>query len=240
MSLETLSEKIGYSFKNEGLLELSLTHRSYANEHHSPENNQRLEYLGDAVLELVICEELYSRYPQDAEGVLSKYKSRLVCEGALCQLARRLELQKYMRMGHGESRLHGEERPGTLADAYEALIAAIYLDGGLDAARAFILRNHEAWLCDPQGSWLAGDAKSQLQEKVQNIPGVGQIHYELLNATGPEHARIFETCVWVGEHNVGSGKGKSKKESEQAAAEAALNNPQLSEIIIRIGHNLQN
>lgn len=220
-TLKDFQDRIGYIFQDPSLLVMALTHRSYAFEHASAEmNNQRLEFLGDAILDFVIGDVLYHLYPSVREGELSRMRSRLVCEGALCQLARKLDFEAEIRMGKGEISSSGMMRDGTLADAYEAVIGAVYLDGGIDAARAYILRHHQSYIADPDGSWLAPDDKTRLQEIVQSAHKT--LRYEIMNQVGPSHAPSFEMGVWIGDVLCGHGIGRNKKEAQQAAARDAL------------------
>ena len=221
MSLRAFEEKLGYVFQDKKLLEAALTHRSYTFEM-GPKctDNQRLEFLGDAVIDFVIADILFAQMPDAQEGVLSKTRSRLVCEGALSLVAQKLGFAEYIRMGRGETFGGGPLRPGTLADAYEAVIGAIYLDGGMTSVRSFIERHHREYLDDPNGSWLARDSKSQLQEITQRMKKV--LKYQTINQTGPEHAPTFEIGVFIDGVMIASAKGKSKKGTEQAAAELAL------------------
>lgn len=220
-ALDSFCSRIAYTFRDTQLLVCALTHPSYAAEHHKAyPDNQRLEFLGDAVLEIVIADYLYHTYPSLAEGELSRLRSRLVCEEALCNLAKRLELGKLIRLSHGEAMLHGEERPGTLADAYEAIIGAIYLDGGIDMAKSFILRFHEPLLQDPDGDWLMADAKSRLQILLQ--ASHQSVRYVVAAQDGPVHAPTFTVHAYEGDNLIGSGSGHSKKEAQQAAALSAL------------------
>lgn len=221
MNLRPFEEILGYVFHKTSLLEMALTHRSYAFEHGpNHDNNQRLEFLGDAILDFVIADVLYEQYPDFQEGELSRLRSRLVCEAALSQLAHRLEFEKYILMGKGEISVSGMMRPGTLADAYEAVIGAVYLDGGIDNARSFILNHHAEFLHDLDGNWLARDAKTRLQEKAQ--ADHHELRYEVVSETGPSHAPTFEVVVFMDETCIGRGTGHNKKEAQQAAAENAL------------------
>ena len=220
-SLNQFEESLGYVFSDKSLLLAALTHRSYAFEHDTcGENNQRMEFLGDAILDFVIADVLYHQYPQEQEGVLSKRRSRLVCEGALYQLAQKLNFEAYIRMGKGELSSAGMMRSGTLADAYEAVIGAIYLDGGIQPATDFILRHHAAYLSDPDGCWLASDDKTRLQEIVQARHET--LKYEMIRQSGPEHAPTFEMAVRINDIIIGKGLGKNKKEAQQNAAKDAL------------------
>ena len=221
MELEQFCSCLGYVFRDMHLLDLALTHPSYASEQHRErEDNQRLEFLGDAVLEIVMADYLFHTYPELAEGELSRLRSRLVCEEALCILAKGLNFGKMIRLSHGEELLHGDERAGTLADAYEAVIGAIYLDGGLENARTFILRFHEPLLRDPDGDWLMADAKSRLQILLQ--ANHQQVRYVVVSQDGPVHAPTFCVNACQGEEVIGTGTGHSKKDAQQAAALDAL------------------
>lgn len=227
MNLSEFQNRIGYTFRDKARLELALTHRSYAFEHGTLHcDNQRLEFLGDAVLDLVIGDILYHQYPNAQEGELSRLRSRLVCEGALCILAHQLDFESHILMGKGEISTSGMMRPGTLADAYEAVIGAIYLDGGIDAARDFIKTHHQSLLKDPDGQWMARDAKTRLQEITQ-IDHL-EPKYRVVDERGPEHAPTFVVEVYIVEKNsnlekiLGKGFGKSKKDAQQAAAAKAL------------------
>lgn len=221
MSLEDFEQRIGYTFKDKSLLWAALTHRSYAFEHaNAVQNNQRLEFLGDAILDFIIADELCLRYPKEREGELSRLRSRLVCESALCLLARKLGFEKVIRMGKGETSAAGMMRDGTLADAYEALIGAIYRDGGIEEAQRFILTHHSDFLEDPDGDWLARDDKTRLQVLAQAQHKA--IRYETIRQEGPSHAPMFEVAVWLDDVLLGRGAGHSKKEAQQRAAADAL------------------
>lgn len=221
MSWGEFEEKLGYVFNDKRLLETALTHPSYDFEHGAhKKDNQRLEFLGDAILDFVIADILYAQHPAFQEGGLSRIRSRLVCEAALCILAKKLDFEVYLRMGKGEVQVAGMLRPGTLADAYEAVIGAIYLDGGIAPARAFVERFHKDFLADPDGDWLPRDAKTRLQERAQAQHL--DVRYDVVGETGPMHAPTFEVEVTVGGRVVGSGHGRNKKEAQQAAAEDAL------------------
>ena len=211
--------RIGYAFRDRSLLLAALTHRSYSHEH-SGENNQRLEFLGDAILDFVIADVMYRRHPDEQEGDLSKRRSRLVCEDALAHLARKLGFGEFLRLGKCEITADGGHRAGTLADAYEAVIGAIYLDGGIEPATAFIMRHHAAFLDDPGELGAVTDAKSRLQECAQAVHK--SVRYETLGRTGPEHAPTFEMAVYIDDKCIGRGTGKNKKDAQKAAAEDAL------------------
>lgn len=220
-SLDMFQTKLGYRFRDLNHLIAALTHRSYAFEHANFEqNNQRLEFLGDAVLDFVIADFLFEKYPKLREGELSRLRSRLVCEAALSLLARKLTFENEILMGKGEITAAGMLRDGTLADAYEAVIGAIYRDGGIEPARDFILRHHAEYLKNPDGDWLPRDDKTQLQVIVQSHHRT--LRYETLQQLGPSHAPLFEMGVWIDDELCGKGVGHSKKEAQQIAAADAL------------------
>jgi ribonuclease-3 len=218
-----LETKIGYSFKKTSLLEQALTHKSFAKERpKDPEIfNERLEFLGDAVIGLIICEYLYRTYPQYSEAELSKLKSYTVQESTLAEVASRLNIGSYLRLGKGEETTGGRKKPSILADAFEALVAAIYLDSGLKNTKKFTLKNLEEKIKVFINKGINLDFKSQFQEITQERFGVLP-RYRIKREEGPEHRKTFEVEVLVKDILYGSGKGKSKKEAEQKAAEAGL------------------
>ncbi len=218
--MDALERKLGYRFKDRGLLEHALTHSSYANEHRGQglTSNERLEFLGDSVLGMVAAERLFREHPDMPEGELTRTRAALVCETALHQVALSLGLGSYLRLGRGEDAGGGRERPSILADATEAVLAAVYLDGGMDAVRPII----ETLILDREGEQSSDrDYKTALQELVQRTPGVA-IAYRLTGESGPDHARVFRMEVAVGQKVAGQGEGRTKKEAEQQAAKAAL------------------
>ncbi len=219
--MHKLEEKIRYRFHDLRLLETALTHSSYANERHGDaESYERLEFLGDSILGLTAADFLYHQEPQLPEGRMTRLRAELVCEASLHRVALSLGLGDYMRLGRGEERSGGRERPSILADMVEAIIAALYLDGGLDAARRFIL---ERLLQDAEiGEEHRGaDYKTELQELVQQQPG-RSITYELIGESGPDHDKRFSFRVSINGVPAGEGTGRTKKEAEQMAARAAL------------------
>ncbi len=220
--MEQLENKIGYHFQNRELLKTALTHSSYVNEHakEHAECYERLEFLGDSILGLVTAEFLFACRPHLPEGRMTKLRADLVCENSLHQTALGLELGRYMRLGRGEERSGGRERPSILADMVEALIAALYLDGGMDVARRFIL---ERVLNDAQigEAHRSVDYKTELQELVQRQPG-NSVVYELIGESGPDHDKRFRFRVSVSGVPAGEGEGRTKKEAEQMAARRAL------------------
>jgi len=222
-ALTALVEQLGFAWKKPELLTTALTHTSYANERKQKlEHNQRLEFLGDAVLELVVSDYLYTHYPDYPEGVLTKVRAASVCEPSLAAVAKKLNLGKCLAMGKGEEKSGGRERPAALADAFEALAGAIYLDQGLEQARAFILQQLQATIdyYAAQGG-QHGDFKSELQEWIQQYTQQ-ELHYTLLKEEGPDHNKVFTAGVSIGGQVWGVGQGKTKKEAEQEAAHEAL------------------
>ena len=218
--MKKLENKLGYRFRDTGLLEHALTHSSYATEHRAAgiTSNERLEFLGDSVLGLVVAEYLFRTHPDMPEGELTRTRAALVCEDSLHEVARTLGLGAYLRLGKGEDSGGGRSRPSILADAVEATLAAVYLDGGFDAARGivqnFILNKEREKAVDR-------DYKTGLQERVQRTPG-RRVGYHLVEEIGPDHDRVFVMEVTVDGKVAGQGQGRTKKEAEQLAAKAAL------------------
>lgn len=218
--MRELEEKLGYRFHNIGLLEHAMTHSSYANEHRSAgvTSNERLEFLGDSVLGMVVAEHLFAKHPNMPEGELTRTRAALVCETSLYEVARVLDLGRCLRLGKGEDSGGGRTRPSILADATEAMLAAVYLDGGIEPVRTII----QTYILDKeQEKSVDRDYKTALQELVQRHPGQ-TVSYRLIDETGPDHARVFVMEVSVDEKPVGVGRGRSKKEAEQMSAKAAL------------------
>ncbi|MBI5524439.1 MAG: ribonuclease III [Desulfarculus sp.] len=222
-ALAELSDKLGYHFHDLGLLEAALRHSSYVHEHpdQAGESNERMEFLGDAVLELVITQLLFERFPQASEGQLSKARSGVVNEGRLAATAGTLGLGHYLLLGKGEESQNGHQKPSILADALEAVAAAIYLDGGLEAARQVLLNllgpvAEQAILRAPKK-----DYKTRLQERVQEALHITP-RYLLLSAEGPDHDKLFLVSVEIDGQAVATGQGRSKKEAEQHAAQQGL------------------
>ena len=216
-----LEEKIGYRFRDSELLTTALTHSSYANESGgSAVCNERLEFLGDSVLGFTVAEALYRRYGTMPEGRMTRLRSELVCEQSLHRVAVALELGRFIRLGKGMAHNGGRERPSILADAVEALIAAVYLDGGYDEAKKFIDERLLDQLGDREPLYFS-DAKTALQELVQQHSGA-VLSYELIGESGPDHQKSFTVEVLLNGKRLGEGSGHSKKEAEQAAAAEAL------------------
>lgn len=216
-----LEEKIQYEFKNPKLLTEALSHSSYANENKkNRKSNERLEFLGDSVLSIVVSQYLFEHFSHFPEGDLTKIRASLVCEKALHVFAKQIDLGKYLLLGRGEENTGGRERASILADAFEALIAAIFLDGGLESARTHILRFIPKDL-DLQKSSAFNDYKTILQEVIQKNPEE-KIEYVLVEQSGPDHNKAFKVHVCLNSNIIGVGSGRSKKEAEQMAAREAL------------------
>lgn len=215
-----IEEKIGYEFKDKSYLMTAITHSSYAHENSSKDYNERIEFLGDAVLELISSEYIYKNYPNLTEGEMTKARAYAVCEESLEEVANRHNFSDFLRVGKCENKIHGKYRASILADSVEAVIGAIFLDAGIDEVRKFILPN----ILPRIEEFIEGgnkDYKTKLQELLQ-VNGEVKIEYEIIDMIGPEHSRIFVSEVRSNGKALGSGKGKSKKEAEMAAAKNAL------------------
>lgn len=217
--METLQKTLSYRFRDPSLLRTALTHSSYANEHRV-ESNERLEFVGDSVLGFVVADRLYRSVPALPEGRMTRIRAELVCEQSLRAVSEQLGLGALLRLGRGEELTGGRSRPSILADCVEALIAALYLDGGMAPARALIERFILSRL-DREGTLAGQDSKTDLQELVQRTPGRG-IVYTLTGERGPDHDKRFSVSVSVDGVVAGTGEGRTKKEAEQMAARAAL------------------
>ncbi len=220
--METLEEKIGYSFQNRELLLTAVTHSSYANERRlgTVQSYERLEFLGDSILGLAAAEYLYAYKPHLPEGSMTRLRAELVCEASLHKAALSLGLGEYMRLGRGEEHTGGRTRPSILADMVEAIIAALYLDSGMDEARRFVL-NHILSGAEISETHRSADYKTQLQELVQSR-GKQHINYILVDESGPDHNKTFTFEVLINCETAGRGSGRTKKEAEQMAARKAL------------------
>ena len=218
--IQELEEKIGYRFQNRNLLRQALTHSSYANEKHMKKHsdNERLEFLGDAVLEVTSSEFLYKNYPNLPEGELTKLRASLVCEPTLALCTAEIDLGNYLYLGKGEDLTGGRSRKSILSDAMEAVIGAIYLDGGFEDAKAFVLR---FILVDIEHKKLFHDSKTILQEVIQGNYKE-ELHYELVAEVGPDHDKSFTVEAKIGDRVIGHGTGHTKKAAEQEAAYEAL------------------
>ncbi len=218
--LEQLEKKIGYQYQNRELLIQALTHSSFANEQkiNKSKDYERLEFLGDAVLELVSSEFLFHTHPDMPEGKLTRTRASMVCEPALAFCARDLELEQYIRLGKGEEMTGGRHRDSIISDVMEAVIGSLYLDGGFKTANDFI---HRFILSDLENKILFYDAKTVLQEMVQETRN-GTINYELISEEGPDHNKIFRVEVYVNGEALSKGSGRTKKAAEQQAAYEAI------------------
>ena len=223
--LKELCAGLGITMHHYELLNLALTHTSFAHETpHYPHNehNERLEFLGDSVLGLIVSTYMFEHFPHFDEGRMTKLRAQVVCEASLYQCAKRIGLGDYLRMGNGELSSGGNKRPSILADAFEAVLGAYYLDQGFAAAQQYLLGLLEEEInavCN--GQLVMGDYKSMLQERLQHEAQYEMV-YEMLDFEGPEHNRIFTSGVFINGMEYGSGKGRTKKESEQQAAREAL------------------
>ncbi len=217
--LKEFETRIGYEFQNEQLLKQALTHSSYANEKHLKKlsDNERLEFLGDAVLEVISSEFLFANYPQLTEGELTKLRASIVCEPTLALCTETIALGDYLYLGRGEDQTGGRKRKSILSDALEALIGAIYLDGGFANAKEFVLKYI---MTDIENKHLFYDSKTILQEVVQGEHE--QLTYVLLEESGPDHDKSFTVGVLIGREEISTGTGHTKKSAEQAAAYKAL------------------
>lgn len=221
LSQLTLENKINYKFSNPKLLSQALTHSSYANEMRlsKDKNNERLEFLGDAVLELVTSEYVYQEYKELPEGDLTKLRASIVCEPTLSACARDLNIGEYLLLGKGEDSSGGRERNSILSDALEAIIGAIYLDGGFTNAKEFI---YSIILSELKNKELFFDSKTILQEMIQNNNSNSKIRYKLISEEGPDHNKTFTIAVYIGNDEIGCGTGRTKKAAEQEAAYQAI------------------
>ena len=216
----SLEERIGYNFNNKDLLHVALSHTSYANETKNAQSNERIEYLGDAVLELISSEYIYKTYPNLPEGEMTKTRAYAVCENSLAKVANKYDFSEYLLVGKCEGMVNGKYRNSILADAVEAVIGAIFLDAGIEKAKDFILPNIIPQIEDyiKNGN---KDYKTQLQEKLQ-VHGDVKIEYRLVEEKGPDHEKIFVVEVYCNDKLLGKGEGRSKKEAEMRAAQIAL------------------
>lgn len=216
-----LEEKLKVCFKNKELLKVALTHSSYANGKKNIKFNERLEFLGDSVLQLTISEHLFLNYGNKSEGELTRRRALIVCENSLYEIAKRWSVGKYIKMSKGEELTGGRERVSILADCVEAIIAAVYIDSGFENAKKFIIENFEDIIDKAIKNKIILDYKTKLQEIMQQNGDIN-IEYSLIRYEGPPHRRKFYTQVSVNNRILGNGMGYSKKESEQNAAQEAL------------------
>lgn len=220
MKFKEFEEKIGYTFKNKELIHEALAHSSYANETRECRSNERLEFLGDSVLSIIVSEHIFTHLRSLPEGELTKIRASLVCEKALFEFAQKIDLGSYILLGKGEENTGGRKRPSIVSDAFEAVIAAIYLDGGMEAARKYVLGFIPDNLCKNSGLALE-DYKTLLQEIIQCNPEE-KVEYVLVGESGPDHDRKFKVEVCLNGSVIGKGEGHSKKQAEQMAAHEAL------------------
>ncbi len=211
--------KIGYKFKNPELLKMALTHRSYAHEHGGG-NNERLEFLGDSVLSIIVSEKLYHHLKNESEGELSKIRANLVCEQGLYAVAKKIDLEKHIKLGKGEEMTGGRQRPSVVSDAFEAVLAAVFLDSDFECAKSWLLKIMEKELKEA-GTIKLKDYKTALQEHTQKGKD-GKVSYRIVSESGPDHNKRFVCAVYVDDKKIAEGGGASKKEAEQKAAENAL------------------
>ncbi|HOM02611.1 MAG TPA: ribonuclease III [Acetivibrio sp.] len=223
--IKELEGVIGYCFEDKMKLVLALTHSSYANECRDDRisSNERLEFLGDTVLNMVVSEYIFTNCSYLAEGEMTKFRANVVCERTLAECAQNISIGKYLLLGKGEENTGGRSRVSILSDAVEALIGAIYIDGGLESARAFILNQLGKTIEESIRGTIFMDYKTQLQEIIQRT-NEHKISYEIIEEKGPDHSKVFVAQVKVDEKVVGIGEGRSKKEAEQMAAKSSLKN----------------
>ena len=220
--MQTLEARLKYKFNNIELLKNALVHSSYANEvRGNTHSNERLEFLGDSVLSIIVAEHIFNTYPTTPEGELTRMRASLVCEKTLCAFSRELGLGEYLLLGRGEDKNGGRERDSILADAFEAVLAAIYLDGGMHAAKTHILNTVLRDLEHHSDEDSFKDYKTTLQEIIQRNPEES-VSYTLIDETGPDHDKQFTVAVKLNSNVIGTGVGKSKKQAEQMAACQAL------------------
>ena len=220
--MQTLEAKLKYKFNNVELLKNALVHSSYANEiRGNTHSNERLEFLGDSVLSIIVADHIYHKYSNMPEGELTRMRASLVCEKTLCALSRELGIGEYLLLGRGEDKNGGRERDSILADAFEAVLAAIYLDGGMAAAKKHILNTVLRDFDNHSDEDSFKDYKTTLQEIIQRNPEEC-VSYILLDETGPDHDKQFTVAVKLNSNIIGTGTGKSKKQAEQMAAHQAL------------------
>lgn len=219
--MKSLEEKIGYKFNNINLLKNALTHSSFANEvRNGYTSNERLEFLGDSVLSVIVSDYIYKQFPDMPEGELTRMRAALVCEKTLCEFSREIGMGEFLLLGKGEDRCGGRDRDSILADAFEAVLAAIYLDGGMEAARCHVMRFVLRELAHEESDAVK-DYKTALQQIVQRNPEEN-VNYILTGETGPDHDKRFTVEVHLNSNVIGTGCGKNKKQAEQMAAKQAL------------------
>jgi ribonuclease-3 len=219
--IERLEHVLNYIFQDKDNIILALTHSSYANEYKNSRNNERLEFLGDSVLNFTIAETIFKKYPKLPEGEMTKFRANVVCESSLVICANKLGLGDYILLGKGERLSGGKNRTSILSDTFEAVVGAIFIDGGLEKAQKFIQQQMSEIVENSVNGIVFMDYKTKLQEMVQK-ENDKKIVYQLLSETVPDHNKFFVTQVWVEGKVLGTGKGKTKKQAEQNAARNAL------------------
>lgn len=217
--MKELQKKLNYSFNDKELIATALTHSSYANERRC-QSNERLEFIGDSVLGMIVAMHLYRAFPKLPEGKMTRMRAELVCEQSLWEVANKLDFGRHLRLGKGEDLTGGRERPSILADCVEAVIAALYIDGGFEVAKKFV-DDHILSKLESLGTTPFGDYKTRLQELVQSSHGQS-LSYEMLSESGPDHMKVFCAAVYLNGEIIGQGQGRTKKEAEQNAAAKAL------------------
>lgn len=221
MNMEEFEKKINYKYNNKALMQEALTHSSFSNEGKKyGKDNERLEFLGDSILSLIVAEHLFTHYKHLPEGELTKLRASLVCEKSLFGFAKQIDLGEHLKVGKGEEHTGGRSRPSILSDAFEAVIASLYLDSGYDKAKEFVLRFIPERL-DVKKAGALSDYKTTLQEIIQKNREE-KIEYVLINEIGPDHNKAFTVEVHLNSNVIGIGKGRSKKQAEQLAAKEAL------------------
>ncbi len=221
---ETFERKLGYKFKNKELLKLAFTHTTYVFEHQQKhyQSNQRLEFIGDAILDLVIGRELYELKPYEGEGYLSKVRSIIVCEKSFAKVARQLGVGEYMMLGKGETSQGGADTESTLADAFESIVAAVYFDSDFDTVRQVALNNLREIINLAVDGKIFLDYKSRLLEIAQTKDHQHEVKFSIINESGPSHMRVFEAQVTADGKVLATASGKSKRDAEQKCAELAI------------------
>jgi ribonuclease III len=222
-SIAKFEENLNYVFSEKKNILLALTHSSYANERKNEfiTSNERLEFLGDAVLNIIISEKIFKKHTKLKEGDMTKARANIVCETSLIECAKKIEIGKYILLGKGEENTGGRTRVSILSDAFEAVIGAIYIDGGFNKVKRFILKQMEQLIEDAVSGVVFMDHKTLLQEVVQK-KGENKVVYEIIEEKGPDHNKVFVSQVKISENIMGIGEGNSKKEAEQSAAKVAL------------------
>ncbi|MGN1269952.1 MAG: ribonuclease III [Clostridia bacterium] len=218
--MEKIESSIGYVFKNKNLLKKALTHTSYAYENHI-ESNEKLEFLGDSILEFVSSKYIYTNYPHLKEGEMTKVRAEVVCEDSLYLVAQKHHFSDFLYLGKSEAASHGNTKPTILADSVEAVIAAIYFDSGLEQAEKFIIENLKEAVEESSKNVGKKDHKTVLQEKLQEN-GTVHIKYDVIKTSGPDHNKTFTVQVFCNENPLAIGEGKTKKQAEMEAAQKAL------------------